>query len=96
MGGVLYLLFSGLYVFYLPGYLIVASGGKKFGLSAKLALGLGLSIAVVPIFAFGLAMLLKTVIQENLLFATATLINIISILKIIFNRGKRPPQAPCP
>lgn len=78
-----------MYVFWLPGYLIIKAGFKNYlGLSTHL-LAFGLGITLVPIFSFGIAMLLRTTIQNNLLLAVATFINLICLI-VLF---KRKPKA---
>jgi len=86
---ILYLLLMVIYVFYLPGYLIIKIGSKNFGSLSTHILAFGLGIVLVPIFSFGIAMLLRTTIQNNLLLAVATFINLICLI-VLF---KRKPKA---
>jgi len=70
-----YIIFSVSYIFCLPGYLM----SKAFLRSREVPLawitGAALAAVLLPVLAFGLAMLLHTVISGVLLFSLATIIN---------------------
>lgn len=75
----LYLVFVSIYIYFLPGYLINRAYFKKEGLFLTFALSIGLSITLIPIAAFGIALLLHTTVQKNLVFILVTLINTICL-----------------
>ncbi len=86
---ILYPLLMAIYVFYLPGYLIIKAGLKKTNHLSTHILAFGLGIILVPIFSFGVALLLQTTVQNNLIFAVATFINLICLIAV----SKRKPKA---
>lgn len=73
---ILQMLFTLFYLFYLPGYFLSKTCLKKAAGISLPALSLGLSISIIPIAAFGIAMLLRTTVGINVLIITATMINI--------------------
>lgn len=78
-------LLMAIYVFYLPGSLIIRTGYKNSDCLSRHILAFGLGIILVPIFSFAIAMLLHTTVQNNLLLATATFINLICLI-VLFKR----------
>lgn len=54
-----------------------------------LAASLSLSISLVPIAAFGIALLLHTTVQKSLVLVTATLINMVCIIIMAAKRKKK-------
>jgi len=85
---ILYLLLIAVYVFYLPGYLIIKAGLKKTNQPQTHTLAFGLGITLVPISSFGIAMLLNTPVQNNLLLAVATFINLICLIVLLKRKPK--------
>ncbi len=86
---ILYLLLITIYVFWLPGYLIIRAGSNNPRNSSTHILAFGLGITLIPISAFGIAMLLHTTVQNNLLLAVATFINLTCLIVV----SKRKPKA---
>ena len=85
---ILYLLLMAIYVFYLSGYLIIRASHNNNTSLAKHILAFALGIVLVPIFSFAIAILLHTTVQNNLLLATATFINLICLV-ILFKRKSK-------
>lgn len=83
---IFYLLFVLPCIFFLPGYLISRLSSNKNCFIAVFALGWGLSIILIPIVSFSIAMLLHTVIDKQLVFIAASLINIMTLALIIYKR----------
>jgi uncharacterized membrane protein len=88
MAHLLFLIFSFFYVFFFPGYALVLLFCKKLNISERLALALGLSIIVIPLTSFSIAMLLGTFVKESLVFGTATAINLTGLISILFRKLK--------
>ncbi len=80
MLNLLYLVFVSIYIFFLPGYLTNRACFKKEGLFLTFALSIGLSITLIPITAFVIALLFHTTVQKNLVFILATVINTICLI----------------
>lgn len=75
-----------IYVFYLPGYLISKLCFKKDCFLSVFALSLGLSVTLIPITAFGFALLLRTTVQKNMVFIIATVINLVCLILLFRKR----------
>ena len=88
MINLLYLLLSLIYVFFLPGYLATLLFCKKADASERLALGLGLSIIIIPIASFSIAMLMGTFVKETLVFGIATAINLTVLIALLLRKLK--------
>jgi len=88
MNYLLYLLFSLIYVFFFPGYILAFLFCKKISSPEHLALGLGLSIIVIPLASFTIAMLLGTFVKETIVFGLATVINLIGLANFLFKKLK--------
>lgn len=86
---ILLLLFVSIYIFYLPGYLITKLAFKKRGYSETFALSIGLSIALIPIILFGIALLLHTTLQKNFVLAITTIINSALLIIILIRHFKK-------
>jgi len=84
----LYLLISLIYVFFFPGYALALLFCKKLSPPERLALGLGLSIIVIPLASFSIAMLLGTFVKETIVFGIATAINLTGLVKFLFIKFK--------
>ena len=89
MVNIIYTLFIVIYVFFLPGFLFIRLGLNKKSPAQTLALSFGLSICLVPIISFGIALLLHTTMQKNLILATVTLINSACLIMLLrkYNKG---------
>lgn len=77
-----------IYVFWLPGYLIIRAGFRNSEDSSIHILAFGLGITLVPISSFGIAMLLHTTVQNNLVLTVATLINLLCLIVVIKRKPK--------
>jgi len=88
MTNLLYLLLSLFYIFFLPGYLAALLFCKKSDASERLALGLGLSIIIIPIASFSIAMLMGTFVKETLVFGIATAINLTVLIALLLKKSK--------
>ena len=88
MSYLLYLLFSLIYVFFFPGYTLALLFCKKHSPRQRLALGLGLSIIVIPLASFTIAMLLGTFVKETIVFGLATAINLTGLANFLFGKLK--------
>lgn len=73
---IFYLSFILFYIFYLPGFLLSKACLKKDASLSLWALSLGISISIIPIAAFAIALVLRTTIGINVLVMAATIINI--------------------
>lgn len=82
-----FMLFSAIFIFFLPGYLITRLCLKKENDFSIIALSLALSIVLIPIASFAIAIALGTIIQKNLLFSIATVINVTCV--ILFGKQKK-------
>lgn len=71
----LYFLIILFYIFYSPGYLLHRIFLKKTGGLYLAALSLGISMTIIPITAFALAMTLRTTVGIGTLILAATVIN---------------------
>ncbi|MBN3039886.1 MAG: hypothetical protein JW867_02040 [Candidatus Omnitrophica bacterium] len=85
---ILYLLLMAIYVFYLPGYLMIRAGHKNSDCLSRYILAFALGTVLVPIFSFAIAILLHTTVQNNLLLITATFINLICLI-VLFKRKSK-------
>lgn len=88
MNNLLYLLFSLIYVFFFPGYALTLLFCKELKTPERLALALGLSIIVIPLATFSIAMLLGTFVKETVVFGLATAINLTGLAKFLFRKFK--------
>jgi len=88
---IIYLLFILFYVFFLPGYLIIKQSKIKNGPIETFALGLGLSLVIMPILCFSIAMILRTYVGELLVFLVASAVNISFVLLFVSSKreGKK-------
>jgi uncharacterized membrane protein len=82
MFDIIFILFLAIYVFFLPGYLIIKAFLKKGDALFIFALSFGLSIVLLPIISFGATLILHTTMQKWLLVTISTLINIVCLVKI--------------
>jgi uncharacterized membrane protein len=89
MANLFYLIFTFFYVFLLPGYALCTLFCKKLGYPERLALSLGLSVIVIPLVSFSVAMLLGTFVKESIVFYIATAINLAGLISILSGRLKR-------
>ncbi|MDP7081389.1 MAG: hypothetical protein QF415_15940 [Candidatus Undinarchaeales archaeon] len=71
-----YLAFVAIYVFFTPGYLFSRRVYGRMDNVEALAMGLGMSLVIVPVFSFTIALLLETVVNEGIVLATATTISL--------------------
>ena len=71
-----------IYIFILPGFLLMHLSRPRVSIAEKICAGCALSIALIPIFSFGAAMLAETFISIPLLASVATFCN--SVLLFIF------------
>ena len=88
MSYLLYLFFILIYIFFFPGYTLALLFCKKLRAQERLALGMGLSIIVIPLVSFGIAMLLGTFVKETLVFGIASIINLIGLMSFLFRKLK--------
>ncbi len=87
MHKIFYINFCVAYVFLLPGYLLARTFFKDNG---GFILGATLAVVLLPVLAFGVAMLLHTVISDVLLFILATAISIgLSLVSYLHNQQDR-------
>ncbi len=72
-------LFIAIYAFFLPGYLVTKTSRIGNGLFTTIILSIAISITLIPIIAFSLAMIFHTVIHYATVTIAATLVNLICI-----------------
>jgi len=72
-----YLAFVAMYVFFTPGYLFSRRVYGRMDHVESLAMGLGMSLVMVPVFSFTIALLLETPVSEGIVLATATAISLL-------------------
>ena len=85
---IIYLSFSLIYVFLLPGWVLTLPFSKKFKLSSRFFISFALSIIIIPLASFSMAMLMGTFVKETLIFGLATLINAAGLITILFKKLK--------
>lgn len=88
MSYLLYLFFILIYIFFFPGYILALLFCKKLGVLEYLALGLGLSIIVIPLVSFSVAILLGTFVKETIVFGIATAINLTGLIRFLSKKFK--------
>lgn len=71
-----YLAFVAVYVFFTPGYLFSRRVYGRMDHVEALAMGLGMSLVMVPVFSFTIALLLETFVSDGIVLATATAISL--------------------
>lgn len=78
---IIYLIFVAGYVFYLPGYLMTRIFfPERDDAIMTFALSLGLSITLIPVLSFSVAMFFHTIISEGLVLGVVTVVNLICLL----------------
>ena len=75
---VLYIIFVSLYVFFLPGFLFSRRVYVEMDPVESVALGLGMSLLLVPTLSFSAAVLTGTEVTEGLVILSATAIILLS------------------
>jgi len=86
---IIYLVLVLAYIFLLPGWLIAKIlFHKKDNSLATCAIGTALSIVVLPIILFSIAMALNTFIQEVLVFTVTSSINLILAFILLYKTNK--------
>ena len=85
---ILYLSLSFIYIFFLPGYFLTFVSCKQLDTLTRLALGLGLSIIIIPITSFSIAIIMGTFVKESLVFSIATAINAVSLGVLYYRKRK--------
>lgn len=83
MSNLLYLFLSFIYIFLFPGYILGLLFCKKLEIPERLALSLGLSIIVIPLASFSIAMLLGTFVKGTIIFGVATAINLAGLIRFL-------------
>lgn len=88
MNDLLYLFFSFIYVFFFPGYMLALLFCKGLKTPERLVMSLGLSIIVIPLASFSIAMLLGTFVKGTIIFGVATAINLTGLIRFLSKRLK--------
>jgi len=83
---IIYLFFSLIYVFLLPGWILTLPFSKKFKLSTRFFISFGLSVIIIPLASFSIAILMGTFVKETLILGLATLINTVGLIVILLKR----------
>ncbi len=85
---IIYQFFCLIYVFLLPGWVLTLPFSKKFKLPTRFFVSFGLSVTIIPLASFTIAMLLGTFVKETLILALATLINATGLIIILLKKLK--------
>lgn len=85
---IIYLIFNLIYVFFLPGWVLTLLFFKKIGILTRIFISFGLSIIIIPLLSFSVAMLIGSFVKEALILGLATLINGIGLIIILLKRLK--------
>jgi len=85
---IIFSFFSLFYVFFLPGWVCTWLFLKKTGRLTRFLIGLGLSIIIIPLLSFSVAMFIGTFVNPALILSLATSINIIGLIIILLKRLK--------
>lgn len=84
----LYYVFAFLYVIVAPSYVLGRLLYPRERLAVRMGIGMVITVTVVPLATFGLAMLLSTVMNEALLFSVASAV-LVSTLALQTLRTRR-------
>ena len=83
-----YILFIVIYIFFIPGYLIAKKYTHKTDRLTHFTLSISLSITIIPVISFILALVFRTYVSQLIIILAATIINLIFIGNLIVKPKK--------